>query len=165
MNVVFICGGICSGKSTLAKQLADKHFSDFQPVEPELGETCWVEVSDFVRMISNGADRKSLQGTGGSVDKIIGHLKSVVNEVAKRHGFNSTLYISGARQVEILRAFPQATFMWLETPEFTRFQRWMDIATTKDRVKNITTWGEANKFDNQLGLGDLKHYILNNSRP
>ena len=136
--MIFICGEICSGKTHYGKILAKGLSVEF------------IDVSSIVKDILQTSLRINLQGNPQLDESIITRLKQYTNDSV----------ISGVRQQSILEAFPDSTFTWLEVSQDIRFKRCMERQDKKD----IITWEafqQAEQKDNELGLQEVKNYILN----
>ena len=64
--------------------------------------------------------------------------------------------ISGVRQKEILKRFPEATILWIECPKKERKKRYSQRA----RVGDSLSFKEAEQGDVDLGILEVKKYIL-----
>lgn len=135
--MIFVCGYIGSGKTTYSKKLAkDKQY--------EL-----VEVSNIVKEILGEQKRQHLQGHPELDKEIIKRLEQCDDNVV----------ISGARQVSILKAFPNAKLIWLEVPNSERYRRILKRDDAKDEVDSRKKFDEVMKRDIDLGLGEVESYI------
>lgn len=137
-QVSFVCGKLCSGKTKYAIALA---------------ESCgalYVEVSDLVRMLKKEGNRSNLQDTKDLHSKITAALQTCIVNAQ-----TTDVVVSGVRQTEILEAFPEATLLWIEASEELRKQRFVSRSRPGD-----TDFYEAEKGDEALGIGRVKHYIL-----
>ena len=137
--ITFVCGQLCSGKTHYSKALA------------ALVDGVFIEVGDIVRGIKNTADRKELQNTKELSEAIVEEL------IRKMPACNEKQYIvSGVRQKEILKHFPDATILWIECPKKERKQRYSVRARQGDHMP----FKEAEQGDIDLGILEVKHYIL-----
>lgn len=149
-NIYFICGYICSGKTTLCLDIAKDTGAKF------------IDVSDIVREILNAISRDQLQGhpelDQQIVDKIMLHSKHYDN-----------LVIAGARQLSIIKMVEQSVddntkvhVRWLPTPIPTCYKRYLKKNNCiKDQVRNRETFLQALQKDDQLGLSQIKQYAQN----
>jgi cytidylate kinase len=137
--ITFVCGQLCSGKSHYSKALA------------ALVDGVFIEVGDIVREIKNTVDRKELQNTKEL------HITIVEQLIRKMPLCNIKQYIvSGVRQKEILKHFPDATLLWIECPKKERKKRYSQRARQGDTV----LFKEAEQGDINLGILEVKKYIL-----
>jgi len=154
MNITFICSPLCGGKSTLAQQLRQSHITS--------GRSFVLEISTIVQQLVSETSREKLQGRPELDTQIIEEIKSFIND---RLLYSDNLIVLGARQVSILKAFPDATLIWLEVPEHIRFNRYMVKRDIKDGIKkDEETFKIANQRDNDLGLQAVKEYIFNENK-
>lgn len=148
-NLVFICSPLCGGKSTLAKQLWQNNVTV-------------IEISSIVKRLVSEHTREGLQGRPELDVQIIEEIRNFID--GRLHSGDNLILI-GARQVSILKAFPDATLIWLEVPDHIRFSRYMSKRDIKDGVrKNEETFNLANQRDNDLGLQAVKEYIFNENK-
>ena len=138
--MMFICGPICSGKTTYGRILSEEIGTDF------------IEVSDIVKEITHSSKREDLQNTAYLDQQIITRLQSV----------DEYSIVVGVRQKSILQAFPNSRLMWLEVPYSERLQCYLDREDTKDTLTE-KAFQLAEKKDNDLGLQEVRDYILNRS--
>ena len=137
--ITFVCGQLCSGKTHYSKALA------------ALVDGVFIEVGDIVREIKNTSDRKELQNTKELSEAIVEQL------IRKMTACDTKQYIvSGVRQKEILKHFPDATMIWIECPKKERKQRYSERARQGDHM----SFKEAEQGDINLGILEVKHYIL-----
>lgn len=138
--MIFVCGEICSGKTHYGKILAKGLGVEF------------VDVSSIVKSILQTNVRHNLQGNPQLDADIITYLQHCV----------AGTVVAGVRQRSILEAFLDSTCIWLDTPQVIRFKRCMERQDKKD----ILSWEAflvAEQKDNELGLQQVKQYILNRS--
>lgn len=138
-KLIFICGEICSGKTT---EMFNRSSADF----------IHIEVSNLVKALLQEQERDKLQGHPELSTAIIAE---IYENVVK---YNNVI-VTGVRQVEILRAYKNAELVWLNVDEETRFQRYLkrgDIAKDKLTQEGFQL---AQKRDNELGLQEVKEYI------
>ena len=135
----FVCGQVCSGKTRFALAYADINNGTF------------IEVSDIVKQLRQTLTRKELQNTKHLVNKIITNLTSTITS-----NLQSNWIISGARQVEILQAFPQSVCLWIHAPLEVRKQRYIE----RSRQGDESSFEEAERGDVDLGILEVKKYIL-----
>ena len=140
--ISFVCGQLCSGKSLYSKALA--------------GTTCslFVEVGDIVRDLKNTTDRRILQNSKELSEEII----KVIQKKHDAHQQVGDLIVCGVRQKEILENFPQSTLLWIECPINIRKERYQKRARSGD----TQTFEEAEQGDINLGILEVKQYILDN---
>ena len=138
--ITFVCGQLCSGKSHYSKALA------------ALVDGVFVEVGDIVREIKNTSDRKELQKSKELHE-------AIVEELIRRMPLCDVkqYVVSGVRQKEILKHFPEATLLWIECPKKERKKRYKERARQGDAIE----FKEAEQGDIGLGILDVKKYILN----
>jgi cytidylate kinase len=137
--ITFVCGQLCSGKSHYSKALA------------ALVDGVFIEVGDIVREIKNTSDRKELQNSKELHEIIVEQLirKMPLCDVKQ-------YVVSGVRQKEILKHFPDATILWIECPKKERKKRYQERARQGDTV----SFKEAEQGDVDLGILDVKKYIF-----
>lgn len=145
-NIIFVAGTICSGKSYLAKELADSFDYDF------------IEISRIVGGILSSNMRNDLQGHPELYVQIIDAIKDIRRSTRK-----DGLVISGPRQVEILQAFPTAETIWMDTPLSVCLTRFMDRDADKDGEATLEMFDHYMTQDEELGIQSVSKYIaLNN---
>lgn len=152
-QITFVCGAICSGKSTLSQQLASLYDGDF------------IEVSDLIKEVLSSnkhLTRNQLQNTAHLDSTITQLLFEKINDCSSNH-----IYISGVRQVFIIKRMmelckeSQIQLMWLDVSEDVRLQRYLNREVDdKDPNKTESTFNQANRKDYELGLGGVKQFIL-----
>jgi dephospho-CoA kinase len=137
--ITFVCGQLCSGKTHYSKALA------------ALVDGVFIEVGDIVREIKQTEDRKQLQDSKHLYEQIVENLirKMPLSDVKQ-------YIISGVRQKEILKHFPEATLLWIECPKKERKKRYKERARQGDAI----SFKEAEQGDVDLGILDVKNYIL-----
>jgi cytidylate kinase len=137
--ITFVCGQLCSGKSHYSKALA------------ALVDGVFIEVGDIVREIKSTLDRKELQNSKELYETIVEELirKMPLCDVKQ-------YVVSGVRQKEILKHFPDATLLWIECPKKERKKRYVERA----RQGDTTSFKEAEQGDVNLGILEVKKYIL-----
>ena len=140
--ISFVCGQLCSGKTLYSKALA------------QICDGVYIEVGDVVRHLKNTNDRKLLQDSKNLSGQIIEYLK-----VQSRLTSGKDLVVSGVRQKEILEAFPDSTLLWVECPKNERERRYKNRA----REGDSQTFEEAEQGDINLGIIEIKNYILTKS--
>jgi cytidylate kinase len=140
--ISFVCGQLCSGKSLYSKALA--------------GTTCslFVEVGDIVRDLKKTTDRRILQNSKELSQQII----KVIEEKHDAHQQFRDLIVCGVRQKEIFKYFPNSTLLWIECPISIRKERYQKRARSGD----TQTFEEAEQGDINLGILEVKQYILDN---
>lgn len=115
MNLTFLFGRICSGKSTY---------------EPEAFR---IVVSDIVRDIVKSSDREQLQDTLHLAERIASAIVRVIDTAYILH---SDVVVDGIRQPEIveslIKQFPDAELVWLDCPTEERKRRYESRKDTKD---------------------------------
>jgi len=140
--MIFVCGELGSGKTTYASQLArTKGYA-------------LVEVSDIIKRALGQIERSKLQGHP-ELDTI------VIHELIEA-GHDTV--VSGARQVSILKGFPLAELVWIEVPEEERFRRLSKRVDNKDPDKTRDAFNIAQLRDQELGLGEVKSYIMSSNK-
>ena len=137
--ITFVCGQLCSGKTHYSKALA------------ALVDGIFIEVGDIVREIKKTSDRKLLQD---SKELWV----SITEELIKKMPLCDIrqYVISGVRQKEILKHFPEATLLWIECPKKERKKRYKQ----RSRQGDIIPFKEAEEGDIALGILEVKKYIL-----
>lgn len=137
--ITFVCGQLCSGKTHYSKALA------------ALVDGVFIEAGDIVREIKKTNDRKELQNTKELYDTITEELirKMPLSKVKQ-------YIISGVRQKEILRFFPESTLLWIECPKKERKKRYKSRA----RQGDVVPFKEAEQGDIDLGILEVKKYIF-----
>ena len=137
--ITFVCGQLCSGKTHYSKALA------------ALVDGIFIEVGDIVREIKQTTDRKELQNTKELSEQIVEHLirKMPLCDVKQ-------YVVSGVRQKEILKHFPEATILWIECPKKERKERYKQRA----RQGDVIPFKEAEQGDIDLGVLEVKKYIF-----
>ena len=135
--ISFVCGQLCCGKTVFAKTMSG------------INDGVYVEIGDIVRNIKKSQDRKELQNSQDLAEQIIEFLNYY--KTNSKH-----VIISGPRQVEILKAFPEATLLWIECPTSVRKERYEARAREGDSL----SFEEADKGDVELGILKIKQYIL-----
>lgn len=141
--ITFICGQLCSGKTKLAMAYSS------------ICESHYIEVGDILRHIKQTSDRNVLQNTKELLQEIIICIKDVVEEES-----SANWIICGVRQKEILEAFSDSAYIWLEVPYNIRKLRY----ETRSREGDERSFEEAEQGDINLGILDVKQYILNNTK-
>ena len=137
--ITFVCGELCSGKTIYSQSLAN------------LTNGVYIEVGDVVRELKQTNDRKVLQDSKTLSKAIIANLQLFISKQLPKD-----CIISGVRQKEILKAFPDATLMWIECPRKERKTRY----TKRARQGDTMSFREAEKGDKKLGILKVKKYIL-----
>jgi cytidylate kinase len=138
--ITFVCGQLCSGKTHYAKALT------------KLVDGVFIEVGDIVRDIKKTNNRTELQNTKNLHEQIVTKLKANMTSA------DTVQYVvSGVRQTEILKCFPEATILWIECPKTEREKRYNQRARTGDELVFAT----ADQGDINLGIIDVKRYIFN----
>ncbi len=137
--ITFVCGQLCSGKTHYSKALS------------ALVDGTFIEVGDIVREIKNTSNRKELQNSKELHETIVERL------IRKMPLCDTKQYIvSGVRQKEILKHFPEATLIWIECPKKERKKRYSE----RSRQGDTASFKEAEQGDIDLGILDVKKYIL-----
>jgi hypothetical protein len=143
MKIVFLFGEICSGKSTY-----------------DFGEQSMrITVSNIVKKLMQSEDREVLQKSK-HLDNVIAD--EIIEEVDNIFGYvyssPQTIIIDGIRQYSIVEQVQQwlpdnveVEYKWLEVDREERKRR---FEARKD-PKDTSTFEEAEKRDNELGLSDL----------
>lgn len=140
--ITFVCGTICSGKTTYARAMAD------------LCEGVFIEVSSIVKQLSQKNTRKDLLKTSHLVDEIIEELQKLVLSQFQ----TKDIIICGARQVEILEAFEnyQPTYIWIECPRVVRRQRFVE----RRRDGETLSFEQCEILERHLGIDLVRKWIL-----
>lgn len=141
--ICFVCGFLCSGKTLYAKALC------------EMTDGLYVEIGDIVRNRLKTNEREILQDSRALSTYIIDQLKEIVAVNGSRD-----IVISGARQVELLQAFPEATILWIDCPRELRKQRYL----SRKREGDVQLFEQAECGDIQLGILEVRDYILKNKQ-
>jgi shikimate kinase len=135
--MIFICGALCSGKTTYGKLLACSLGVPF------------VEVSSIVKQITSFEKRDDLQKTAYLEHKII-------EQIEKQ---DRTSVVVGVRQKGILQAFPDSRYLWIEASFEERLRCFLLRADHKD-ILTEPMFRLADEKDDQLGLQDVKNFIF-----
>ena len=137
--ITFVCGQLCSGKTHYSKALA------------ALVDGAFIEVGDIVREIKQTSDRKQLQDTKEL-------WITITEELIKKMPLSDEkqYVISGVRQKEILKQFPEATILWIECPKKERKKRYKQ----RSREGDVVSFKEAEQGDIELGILEVNKYIL-----
>jgi dephospho-CoA kinase len=137
--ITFVCGQLCSGKTHYSKALA------------ALVDGVFLEVGDIVRDIKQTSNRKQLQNTKEL-------WVTITEELIKKMPLSDVkqYIVSGVRQKEILKYFPEATILWIECPRKERKKRYSERARDGDSLP----FKEAEQGDIELGILEVKKYIL-----
>jgi len=143
-NIAFVCGYMRSGKSTVARGYYKELLARGKKV-------ILLEVSDIVKQYVSATERKHLQGHPELLQPIVAE----ITKAARSYDF---VVVSGVRQVEILKTFPLADMMWVQSPSITRYLRYE--RSSKDKTKDLVTFNELNQRDEELGLLQVKKYIF-----
>lgn len=138
--ITFVCGQVCSGKTRFALAYA------------EICGGKLIEVGDIVRSLKQTVDRKQLQDTKYLVNQIICKIQNMISD---EPDFN--WIVSGARQKEILINFPESACLWIYAPIKVRKQRY----EARSRTGDERSFEEADRGDIELGILEVKEYILN----
>ena len=138
--ISFVCGQLCSGKTLYSEALRNLNYDSY------------IEIGDIVRRLKSSEDRKVLQDSKDMLNHIIDYIR--IEEKTFVH-----LIVSGVRQKEILKAFPDATLLWIECPTETRKQRYLN----RNREGDTQTFEEAEQGDINLGILEVKRHIFNNA--
>ena len=141
--ITFICGQLCSGKTKLAQAYSS------------ICKSHYIEVGDILRHIKQTSDRNILQNTKELFQEIIFCIKDVVGNQE-----DNNWVICGVRQKQIFEAFPGSAYIWLDVPEDVRKQRY----ETRSREGDERSFEEAEQGDINLGILDVKQYILENTK-
>ena len=147
-SIIFVCGELCSGKSTVAKSL----FIEATRVPNK--HTLFIEVSDVVSNILQSKVRSEISNRPELDQEIIANIKS------KMVGGLDQIIVSGVRQVSILKAFSEASYIWASSPYEERYRRFCLRNTEKDPIKSIEAFKESNQKDVDLGILEVKIHIF-----
>ena len=82
---------------------------------------------------------------------------SEIRRTTKKQG----VVVSGPRQVEIVKAFPQAELIWMNTPMELCFERFQSRGDTKDGKLTEDAFADYLRKDDELGLQEVKSYMEN----
>jgi hypothetical protein len=148
-NVTFICSYLKGGKSTFSHLLAQ----GMDCRSPVANKIKVIEVSEIVKKLLNKSERSDLQGHPELSDQIY-------QEILRASMDYENVIVSGARQLTLLKAFPEATFIWIDTPNDVRYQRFRDDKSAKDPNSGEASFHKANLGDLDLGIADVKQYIF-----
>ena len=144
-NIAFVCGYMRSGKTTIAKGY-------YNELKLRNKNVAMIEISDIVKRHVSSTQRSDLQGHPELSRFIIDEIKNAAQ-------YYEYVVVSGVRQVEILKAFPIADMIWVESPVITRFMRYQN--SDRDKDKGLSQFAQFDKRDNELGIKQVKQYILN----
>ncbi|MBJ7436424.1 MAG: AAA family ATPase [Acinetobacter sp.] len=150
IDVTFVCGYLCSGKTTTAHSLHKA---------AEIGEAMIIEVSTIVKNILQTSDRSKLQGRPDIDVQIIEQLRKLIEQQVRK-GVDYFI-ISGVRQLSILKAFPSAQYLWVSCDERVRFDRYHTRKEFKDVDRTHEGFVAANQRDIELGIDEVKQFIFN----
>ena len=140
--IVFVAGTICSGKTYEAAKLADELNFDL------------IEISSIVRQILETNKRDKLQGHPELSTQIIDRILEI-RRTTRKQG----VVVSGPRQVEIVKAFPEAELIWMNTPIKVCFERFQSRADSKDGDFTEDAFADYLRKDDELGLQEVKQYM------
>ena len=140
--IIFVAGTICSGKTYEAAKLADELNFDL------------IEISSIVRQILETNKRDKLQGHPELSTQIIDRILEI-RRTTKKQG----VVVSGPRQVEIVKAFPEAELIWMNTPIKVCFERFQSRADSKDGDFTEDAFADYLRKDDELGLQEVKQYM------
>lgn len=152
-QLIFLCGEIASGKSFTSRMYYDR-------MRKEYGDNCvnLIEVSGVVKKMMDFDElhhsRKDLQNQSHLDNAIIDYIKKYREEFP-------VLIVSGVRQASILKAFPNAQFTWIQVPFQTRLRRFCQRENLPITESSYQRFMEDNHRDVELGVLDVKKYILN----
>ncbi len=141
--IVLICGPICSGKSTLSKQIAQK-----------TGYT-HIPVSKIVASIVNTHDRESLQNTADQTETICEALDIQIAASVEQFG---GAIVDGIRQPDIIEylfvlfGLNRITMIWVDPGVEERRLRWNIRAAAKDQG---LSFDKIDKVDFEMGLDKI----------
>lgn len=146
-KIILVCGPICSGKTTWCNSQIRENIDSY------------LKVSEVVRKVSNASTRVELQGTK-HFDIEIADL--LIEAIYKASSTSQIIYVDGIRQTSILQRVLQefeksVEIVWLEEPFETRKSRYQARADARDAH---ISFEKVEKRDNELGLSELKQYIL-----
>ena len=145
-NITFVCGPLCSGKSTWAMAFVKGLNNRSDEV---------IETSNIVTQLlaNTPASREDLQGHPELDDQIIRYI-----DMRHQQGTEFNTVVSGVRQMSILQAFPKATCVWIDADEGIRYKRYQ--RSSKDLDKSLSGFSKANERDADLGLDEVRKYIF-----
>lgn len=145
-QIVVVSGRICSGKSTICRQLVDLGYVH-------------ISVSDIVRKIVKSVRREDLQNSK-NLDKTIAQV--LYKEVAEHlHPLNHKVLIDGVRQISVLDdvianiSDLNIEHIWIETSAETRKQRYLARADQKDNQ----SFEQAEQADDNLGISEFEMWL------
>lgn len=119
-EIVLLFGRICSGKGTYMKKSRT---------------SARVVVSDIVKSLIKGTDRSSLQDTLYLEAKIASTILDVTEDLVAEAVWE-TIIVDGIRQASIvdivLKRWPKATLIWLDTSTEERRRRYNNRADRRD---------------------------------
>lgn len=136
MEIIAVCGKICSGKTTFADNMIFH---------------TRVDIGSIVRDIMKKEERVHNEKLD---EKIIERLRQMFKERSEED-----FAIVGIRQISILDAlFKEAEkveVVWLEVPDVELKRRYIN----RDDAKDILPFEEALERDKKLGLGELEVHV------
>ncbi len=132
-DYLFVCGFAGSGKSSYAKILAGHYNANF------------VEVSDIVKNLIKKRMRSEIA--------VLPELRTEI--VAALQALTTPLVISGARQLDIIKAFPDSPIIWIDVPQKLRGER-INRRNEKEDDIDITT---CDHHDSELGITEIRSYV------
>jgi predicted kinase len=149
MNICFILGKLCSGKSSYCKQ----YMQDFYHIS----------VSNIVKKITALENRSDLQQTS-YLDSIISN--SIINDIEIALQTNKQVVIDGCRQLSIIKKIidffgsENVYYIWLDVDDNILKMRYDNLRKTNIKKYNIS-FENAIINDSTLGLDDVYNFILN----
>lgn len=145
--IVIVCGPICSGKTSLCKQIAAQ--TGF----------AHIPVSRIVASLAQTNDRSSLQKTTNLTETICETLDVQINDALTLYG---GVLIDGIRQPDILEylftlyGLGRCTLVWIDPGYDERQTRWEIRAASKDTGANFD---DLNAADDKMGLTAIKGWF------
>lgn len=164
VNIIFVSGPICSGKTTLAEQIAAARFNKETYV-------IHLEVSAFVKRHLKTTDRDSLQASKGLGETIAQQLVERIEQeqipIDHNHISASKLcvIISGAREMSIVEGIEKhfegsdIQHIWATASTNVLYRRWCARDKHPYTEETLSTFQTALQKDYELGLTELRAYF------
>jgi dephospho-CoA kinase len=137
--LTFVCGQLCCGKTLYSQTLS------------AMVDGMYIEVGDIVRELKQTKNREDLQNSKDLTSQIIEQIKHRTSSQTVRQ-----FVVSGVRQKEILKEFPEATLLWIQCPKQIRKKRYEARLREGDEMP----FKNAEQGDIKLGILEVKKYIL-----
>lgn len=144
-HIVLVCGKLCSGKGHYSQQ----YFLNYKIIT----------VSDIVRKFSNFHSRSELSATKKLDQKIADELIEMIKPYNK-------VVVDGIRQISIMKQLQKyfgsdiQDIIWLDVDNEILKSRFYKRNASKDD----TSFEEALKIDQELGIDEIEDYIRKNHR-